>query len=57
MMMPHTTGSMNGRTIWKHHATSRATKPMRMEASTALLTKTLSLKFSEKEVMSIPRPR
>ena len=24
MMMPHTTGTMNGRTIWKHHATSES---------------------------------
>ena len=39
MMMPHTTGTMNGRTIWKHQATSSATKPMRIAAQTALRTK------------------
>ena len=44
MMMPHTTGTMNGRTIWKHQATSRATKPMRIAASTALRTKIRSVR-------------
>src|SRR5512132_1723465 len=50
MMMPHTTGTMNGQTIWKHQATSSATKPMRMAASTALLTNILSLTGSGKVV-------
>ena len=44
MMMPHTTGTMNGRTIWKHQATSRATRPMRIAASTALRTKIRSVR-------------
>ena len=46
MMMPHTTGTMNGRTIWKDHATRSATRPMWMAASTALRTNILSLRVT-----------